>query len=371
MGDSKKRVLVIFGTRPEVIKMAPVIKALEERSSLFHTIRCATAQHRQMLDQMLSIFNISPDIDLDIMEYDQTLHSLSAKVIVKVSNLIEKIKPDVTLVQGDTTTAMIAGLASFYNRVPVGHVEAGLRTDDRYNPFPEEINRRLLSSLTTFHFAPTESAVAALKREGFKDEDIYLTGNTVVDALMSIIDDGNGDISLPVKGDRFILVTAHRRENFGKPIRSICSALKRIVKQNNGLEIVYPVHPNSNIYNPVRELLCGVEGIHLIEPVGYRQFVYMMKRAYLILTDSGGIQEEAPSLGKPVLIMRETTERPEAIEAGVARLVGTDDENITTEVTRLINDHEAYKSMAMARNPFGDGKAAERIVSILSQRLFS
>ena len=372
MRQLKKKVLVVFGTRPEAIKMAPVIKALRKEKGLFDVVICVTAQHRQMLDQMLSIFEIKPDIDLNLMEDNQKLSSLAAKAIKGLSEVIANVQPDITLVQGDTTTAMIAGLASFYEKVPVGHVEAGLRTSDRYNPFPEEINRRLLSSLTTYHFAPTQAAVNALLAEGFNQEDIYLTGNTVIDALLMIASrERSPKIDLNVSEDKYILITAHRRENFGEPIRNICEALRIITHNNSGLAIVYPVHPNPNIYEPVKTILSDEENIHLIPPLGYEDFVFMMKHSYIVLTDSGGIQEEAPSLGKPVLVLRRTTERPEAVEAGVARLVGTETNNIVAQVENLLTNEAEYQKMSRASNPFGDGKSAERIVQILIERLLN
>lgn len=362
---------MVFGTRPEAIKMAPVVKALEHRKDFFELVTCVTGQHRQMLDQVLSIFEITPDIDLALMEPNQTLVSLTARALTSISDVIAREKPDVILVQGDTTTAMVAGLAGFYAKVPVGHVEAGLRTAERYDPFPEEINRRLLSQLATFHFAPTETSVNWLLGEGFAKEDIYRTGNTVIDALLMVASMGRGaHAAVDLVSERYILVTAHRRENFGGPIREICGALKKIVEQNRNVDIVYPVHLNPNIYEPVHSELAGCERIHLIPPLEYEEFVYMMKGAHLILTDSGGVQEEAPSFGKPVLVMRETTERPEAVSAGVAKLVGTDGDNIVSQVRELLVDGDAYEKMAQARNPFGDGNSAETIVNILTERLF-
>ena len=369
MFQERRKAMVVFGTRPEAIKMAPVIKAFENNID-FDLITCVTGQHRQMLDQVLSIFDIQPDIDLDLMEPNQTLPSLTAKSIRKVSEVLEQHSPDIVLVQGDTTTAMVSGLAGFYNKIPVGHVEAGLRTDERYDPFPEEINRRLLSTLTSYHFAPTPKAVENLLSEGFNKSDIYMTGNTVIDALLTTAEKAEVPaFCKKLKLDKYILVTAHRRENFGQRILNICEGLKLIANQNKYLKIVYPVHFNPNINEPVKRILSGVENIHLIDPIEYKDFVFMMKHAHLILTDSGGVQEEAPSFGKPVLVMRETTERPEAVEAGVARLVGTNPENVSCEVQKLLDNRAMYREMAQAANPFGDGTASGQILKIISERI--
>ncbi len=347
--------------------MAPVVKALQETPSAFEPVICATAQHRHMLDQVLSVFDVSPDIDLDLMESNQTLPSLTSKSLLRLTEVIRRVKPQVTLVQGDTTTAFVAGLASFYEKIPVGHVEAGLRTSCTYDPFPEEMNRRLLTQLSSYHFAPTASAVDALKAEGVDQNRIALTGNTGIDALLTIASRDNlPDTSLPLKGTHLILVTAHRRENFGHRIRDICEGLKQIVRRNPRVDLVFPVHPNPNISEPVRSMLSDIPQIHLISPLEYEAFVGMMQRSHLILTDSGGIQEEAPSLGKPVLVMRETTERREAVDAGVARLVGTRPESIVAATEELLHDKDAYSLMAQVANPFGDGHAATRIVEFLA-----
>jgi UDP-N-acetylglucosamine 2-epimerase (non-hydrolysing) len=360
------RVLSIFGTRPEAIKMAPVVKELEKHQKQFESVVCVTAQHRQMLDQVLELFEITPDIDLDLMQPNQTLSSLTARSMQSLTDVISQIKPDVVLLQGDTTTAMIAALASFYQQIPVGHVEAGLRTYDKYSPFPEEINRRLISALATYNFAPTDTAVNALLAEGFARQSIYLTGNTVIDALLMTIKkecELGMDFLNPNK--RLILVTAHRRESFGEPFEKICNGLRELARRNVGVEIVYPVHLNPNVRKVVFKTLNNQERFYLIEPLEYKKFVHLMNRSYIVLTDSGGIQEEAPALGKPVLVMREKTERPEAIEAGTARLVGTETENIINETEKLLYDKSEYDRMANAISPYGDGHAAERIVDVL------
>lgn len=349
--------------------MAPVIKAIEKEKEKFNLITCVTGQHREILDQMLDFFHIQPDIDLKLMAPNQTLPSLTAKAILAISETIEKIQPDITLVQGDTTTAMVAGLASFYAKVPVGHVEAGLRTDHIYDPFPEEINRRLLSTLTSYHFAPTELSAKALRNEGCDPETVFITGNTVIDALLWTASNvERPSLGITLHSPEYILVTAHRRENFGQPIKNICGALKRITQEHN-VDIIYPVHPNPNIKETVYSLLNNEEKIHLISPLEYQDFIAVMKDAALLLTDSGGVQEEAPSLGKPVLVLRQTTERPEAVEAGVAKLIGTDSDTIVEQVGLLLNDQDEYMVMAQASNPFGDGTASKQIVSVLKERL--
>ena len=364
------RVLVIFGTRPEAIKMAPVIRHLQATPDLFEVVVCVTAQHRHMLDQMLSVFDITPDVDLNVMEDNQSLASLTAKALTRVTDTLDVVHPDIVLVQGDTTTAMAAALASFYRRIPVGHVEAGLRTSNRLDPFPEEINRRIISTLASYHFAPTPASVRALLAEGHPEDAVQLTGNTIVDAVHFILKRGTPS-ALPIScdGNRLILVTAHRRENFGEPIRNICSALQEILRRYPGVEIVYPVHPNPNVREPVYRMLSGTPRIHLIAPLQYDEFLSLMARAHFIMTDSGGIQEEAPTLGKPVLVLRRCTERPEAIEAGTARLVGTTVDGILAHAGRLLTDQSEYDRMASISSPFGDGKAAERIVRILASTL--
>ena len=377
------RVLSIFGTRPEAIKMAPVVMELGKYPGEFESIVCVTAQHREMLDQVLDLFEIKPDLDLGLMEENQTLASLSARVITGLDKVLDSVRPDLVLVQGDTTTAMVAGLAAFYRQIAVGHVEAGLRTLSRYSPFPEEMNRRLLGALATYHFAPTERAAGALRREGISEENIFLTGNPVIDALhwiggrppsdttLRLFDslglDNEGDGSQ--NGLRTLLVTAHRRESFGRPLAEICNALGSLVRGNPDIQIVYPVHLNPNVRRPVFDILGTTPRIHLIDPIPYETLVHLMIRSYLILTDSGGIQEEGPAVGKPVLVLREETERPEGVEAGVARVVGTDSSAIVEEAERLLRDPEAYRRMACTVNPYGDGHAAERIVQIIRERL--
>ena len=360
------KVLTIFGTRPEAIKLAPVLLELRKHSDIFQSGVCVTAQHREMLDQVLAWFGIVPDYDLDLMEDNQGLAEFASQALVGVSEILKQVQPDFVLVQGDTTTAMMAALAAFYQRIPVGHVEAGLRTTDPYNPFPEEINRRMAGVLVTYHFAPTKKAAEALRGEQVSEDRIYITGNTVVDALLWTIEQPV-DLELEFTSDdkRMILVTAHRRESFGMPFESLCWGLRDITERNSGVEVVYPVHLNPNVQEPVKRILGGHPRIHLLEPLEYQQFSHLMTRSYMILTDSGGIQEEAPVLGKPVLVMRETTERPEAIEAGTARLVGTDRGRIVAEAETLLKHDEAYQQMAKAQSPFGDGHAAERIVKII------
>ena len=367
------RVLSIFGTRPEAIKMAPVVKALEQNPAIDSRI-CVTAQHREMLDQVLELFNLLPDIDLDIMKPDQSLAALTANLFTHLDPVLVEEKPDWVLVQGDTTTVMAASLSAFYRGIRVGHVEAGLRTGDKYHPFPEEINRQITSVIANLHFAPTDFARANLLHEGIPDRRIRVTGNTVIDALNHII-----DTPMPAQVEqwlqlwgieknhrRLVLVTAHRRENFGLPIRQICQAL-RVLSERFGSEVqfVYPVHLNPNIQQPVHEILAGLENVHLVDPLDYLSLIHLMKSATLVLTDSGGIQEEASGLGKPTLVLREVTERPEGLQAGVLKLVGADPEKIINETTRLLEDEAAYARMAQATNIFGDGKAAGRIVDAL------
>ncbi len=353
--------------------MSPVIRELNRRSSEFEHLIVTTAQHREMLDQIMAVFAISPDVDLGLMEHDQSLAGFAARSLVSLSALFKESKPAAILIQGDTTTVMTAALAAFYQGVMVGHVEAGLRSFDRANPFPEEINRRIAGCLADLHFAPTDRARANLLHEGVAEENVFVTGNTIVDALQSISLDGPFDDSLldtvDFENNRVVLVTAHRRENHGAPLRSICAALKSLVTAYDDVEIVYPVHLNPNVRNIVMKELGGLPRINLVEPVTYSDLLKLMSRCCLILTDSGGIQEEAPSFHKPVLVLRELTERPEVIEAGAGKIVGTDAERIFEETTALLTNVEIYRRMSSALNPFGDGHAAERIVDILKQRL--
>jgi UDP-N-acetylglucosamine 2-epimerase (non-hydrolysing) len=375
------KVLSIFGTRPEAIKMAPVIRELGRYGRELESIVSVTAQHREMLDQVLDLFGIRPDFDLNLMEQDQNLPELTARAVTSISEVLERVRPGLVLVQGDTTTALAGALAAFYLKVPVGHVEAGLRTQNRYRPFPEEINRRLVSVLATIHFAPSEAAAAALRIEGVPREEVHVTGNPVIDSFLWIVSrppssettqvlEGLGwgeretqeDLAPGVNGRKLILVTAHRRENFGRPLENICSAVRALVRRNPDVEVVYPVHPNPNVCEPVRRMIGHQERIHLTEPLAYEPFCFLMRRAYLILTDSGGIQEEAPALGKPVLVLRTETERLEAVQAGTVKLVGVESESILSDAERLLTDRAEYERMATAFNPYGDGHAAERIV---------
>lgn len=366
----KLRIVTVFGTRPEAIKMAPVVLELKKRSAEFESLVCVTAQHREMLDQVLSIFGIEPDFDLNVMRMEQDLFDVTSAVIQGMRDVLRQVQPDLVLVHGDTTTTFAATLAAFYLRIPVGHVEAGLRTGNLYSPWPEEANRKLTGALAKFHFAPTQTARSNLLAEGVPSDAIFVTGNTVVDALLAVSERLRAEPALAAHAARdlpalssdrkLILVTGHRRESFGDGFERICTALSRLAERGD-VEIVYPVHLNPNVRRPVNQLLSGFSNVHLIEPVDYVTFVYLMNRAHLIVTDSGGIQEEAPALGKPVLVMRETTERPEAVEAGTALLVGTDVEKIVTSASSLLDDMSAYDAMSRAHNPYGDGAAARSI----------
>ena len=364
---SKIKVLTILGTRPEAIKMAPLVKEIEKNSDTLESIVCVTAQHRQILDQVLELFEIKPDYDLDIMKDNQNLWSLTSDVLLKTKEVIETVKPDVVLVHGDTTTSMAAALSAFYAKVPVGHVEAGLRTFNKYYPFPEEINRVFADAVCTYHFAPTDESCENLKKSQIPSEHIYKTGNTVIDALIYTVENHKEEVKgLKLSPDlKTILLTSHRRENFGEPIREICKAILELVKKNKDIEVVYPVHPNPNVRKPVYELLGEKERIHLIEPLEYAQFCNLMKKAHIILTDSGGVQEEAPSLGKPVLVLRDTTERPEAVKYGTVKLVGANKDKIISIVEKLLKDNNEYKKMSESINPYGDGHACKRIVDVL------
>lgn len=368
----KIKVLSVIGTRPEVIKMAPVIKELDRYPDEIESVVVSTAQHREMLDQILRVFDIKPHIDLDIMRPNQTLSQITTDVLIGMEKVLREYQPDIMLVQGDTTTIFAASLAAYYCKIPVGHVEAGLRSYDKFNPYPEEINRRLADVLTDYYFAPTEGARENLLKEGVSEEHVFMTGNTVVDALLYALSlpyemniQGIGEAMLD--GSKILLVTAHRRENWEKPLANICEAFKELVARYPDLRIVYPVHLNPNVRRTVQALLNRIPRIHLIEPLDYLSFVHMMKKSYLILTDSGGVQEEAPSLGKPVLVMRKVTERPEAYQAGVAKIVGTEKEGIVREVSLLLDNKEEYMKMSRIGNPYGDGKSAKRIVDVLLQ----
>lgn len=374
----KKSVLLVFGTRPEAIKMAPLYHALKADDA-FETRLCVTAQHREMLDQTLAVFDIVPDIDLDLMAPKQDLFDTTAKVLLGMREVLRAQTPDIVLVHGDTTTTMATAMASFYAGVAVGHVEAGLRTFDLRAPFPEEFNRQIASKITRWHFAPTARSRANLLQEGVAGEDVVVTGNTVIDALQWVLERLDGDaarreaisglldshLSFDWRTSRFVLVTGHRRENFGEGFLQICHALRDVAAARPEAHFVYPVHLNPNVQQPVNEILGALPNVHLIPPLDYEPFVYLLKHAHIVLTDSGGIQEEAPSLGKPVLVMRDVTERPEAVDAGTVRLVGADRHRIIEGLTTLLDDANAYSAMSRAHNPYGDGKACPRIVSHL------
>ena len=374
--DIKVKVLTVFGTRPEAIKMAPLVHALaaDER---FESRCCVTAQHREMLDQVLELFKITPDYDLNLMKAGQTLPEITSRILLELTPVLKEFKPDVVLVHGDTATTFAASLAAYYEQIPVGHVEAGLRTGNIYSPWPEEGNRKLTGSLTKFHLAPTENSKTNLLKENYAAENISVTGNTVIDALLLVKQQIENDIDLsntlagqfPMldESKKLILVTGHRRESFGGGFERICEALAQTAKAHPDCQILYPVHLNPNVQEPVKRILNDVNNVHLIEPQQYLPFVYLMNRAHIILTDSGGIQEEAPSLGKPVLVMRDTTERPEAVDAGTVRLVGTDVTKITSALNELLTNDESYKTMSRAHNPYGDGKACQRICDILAK----
>jgi UDP-N-acetylglucosamine 2-epimerase (non-hydrolysing) len=368
------KVLTVFGTRPEAIKMAPLVHALAQDDA-FESRVCVTAQHREMLDQVLRLFEIVPDYDLNIMKPGQGLSEITCRILEGLKGVLEEFKPDVVLVHGDTTTTMATSLAAFYQRIPVGHVEAGLRTGNLYSPWPEEANRKLTGHLAMYHFSPTENSRQNLLRESLQDDHIFVTGNTVIDALLWVRDRIMHNPELRSSLDqrypfldankKLILVTGHRRESFGGGFERICSALAEIALQHPEVQVVYPVHLNPNVSEPVNRILKGIDNIILIDPQDYLPFVYLMTRSYLILTDSGGIQEEAPSLGKPVLVMRDTTERPEAVDAGTVQLVGTDVAKIVDAVTRLLTDEGEYHAMSRAHNPYGDGHACQRILEAL------
>lgn len=367
----------MFGTRPEAIKMAPLALRLQQQAQYFDAKVCVTGQHRQMLDQVLKLFGLKPDFDLNLMKPGQTLTDVTCGVLNGLQDVFQQWKPDLVLVHGDTATTFAASLAAYYQQIQVGHVEAGLRTGNIYSPWPEEANRKLTGALTTYHFAPTDSSFNNLKAENVAQSAIVVTGNTVIDALLDVKAKIETDQQLQqVFAEQFgfldnqkklILVTGHRRENFGEGFLNICSALGHLAQQHSDIQIVYPVHLNPNVQKPVHELLTGISNVHLIEPQDYLPFVYLMNRSYLILTDSGGIQEEAPSLGKPVLVMRDTTERPEAVAAGTVKLVGTNPQKIIASVEQLLIDHDLYRTMAEAHNPYGDGTACQQIIDFLKQ----
>jgi len=375
------RVLLVFGTRPEAIKMAPLVNAFEKEPDIDLKV-CVTAQHRQMLDQVLELFDIQPDYDLDIMKKGQDLYDVTSNVLLRMKEVLEAYNPDLVLVHGDTTTTFAASLAAFYQKIKVGHVEAGLRTHNIYSPWPEEANRQFTSIVAHYHFAPTNSAKENLLKENKNKDTILVTGNTVIDALFMTLEKIKKDNHLQKKiassintrykinnNKKLILVTGHRRENFGQGFINICEALKVLAVNNNEIDIVYPVHLNPNVQKPVKKILSGISNIHLIQPLQYEAFVYIMDKSYMVITDSGGVQEEAPSLGKPVLVIRNTTERPEAVEAGTVKLVGTDPNSIIREAQTLLDNKEAYAKMSTAHNPYGDGNACRRIVDFVKGQL--
>jgi len=375
-----KKILIVFGTRPEAIKMAPLVKEFEKQSNLFNLRVCVTAQHREMLDQVLELFEIKPDYDLNIMKSGQDLYDVTTNVLLGMRDVINDFKPDVVFVHGDTSTTSSTALAAFYQQVKVAHIEAGLRTGDIYSPWPEEANRQITGVLSNYHFAPTSTSQENLLKENKDSKTIMVTGNTVIDALYlaldkiknnntlkaSIVNSIENEINsdnFKLEDSKFILVTGHRRENHGQGFINICTALREIALNNPDTSIIYPVHLNPNVQKPVKELLSGIENIYLINPMQYESFIYLMDKSYFIITDSGGVQEEAPSLGKPVLVMRDTTERPEALEAGTVKLVGTDTKLIIKEAQELLNNEEAYQVMSKAHNPYGNGQACKEIVN--------
>lgn len=371
------KILTVFGTRPEAIKMAPLVSALEQ-DNRFDARVCVTAQHREMLDQVLELFKIVPQYDLGLMKAGQTLPELTSRILLELTPVLKSFRPDILLVHGDTATTFAASLSAYYEQIKVGHVEAGLRTGNIYSPWPEEANRKLTGTLTTYHFAPTESSKQNLLNENYSRESIHVTGNTVIDALLTVKRQIETDSSIEAKlssqfpmldrSKKLILVTGHRRESFGDGFERICEALVQTARSHSNIQILYPVHLNPNVQEPVKRILSDVSNVYLIEPQQYLQFVYLMNRAHIILTDSGGIQEEAPSLGKPVLVMRDTTERPEAIDAGTVKLVGTDVNKITQELNKLLINTVAYNKMSTAHNPYGDGRACQRICDFLAQQ---
>ena len=382
----QKKIMLVFGTRPEAIKMAPLVKEFLRYPEKFETVVCVTGQHREMLDQVLRIFDIQPDYDLNIMKQGQDLYDVTARVLVGMRNVLRKVLPDVVLVHGDTTTSTAAALAAFYQQIPVGHIEAGLRTHDIYSPWPEEMNRQITSRIATYHFSPTPLSKQNLLAEGIKEEQIVVTGNTVIDAsyrvvdhikknlkldaeLESLLKQAGYDVTRLKEGKKLVLITGHRRENFGEGFVHICTAIKDLTKKYPDVDFVYPMHLNPNVRKPIHEVfednLSGLGNMFFIEPLAYLSFVYLMEKSNIVLTDSGGIQEEAPGLGKPVLVMRDTTERPEALEAGTVKLVGTSYDKIVNEVSALLENQDYYNKMSKAINPYGDGKACGRICTAL------
>ena len=382
----QKKIMLVFGTRPEAIKMAPLVKEFLRYPEKFETVVCVTGQHREMLDQVLRIFDIQPDYDLNIMKQGQDLYDVTARVLVGMRNVLRKVLPDVVLVHGDTTTSTAAALAAFYQQIPVGHIEAGLRTHDIYSPWPEEMNRQITSRIATYHFSPTPLSKQNLLAEGIKEEQIVVTGNTVIDALYRVVDhikknlkldaelesllkQAGYDVTRLKEGKKLVLITGHRRENFGEGFVHICTAIKDLTKKYPDVDFVYPMHLNPNVRKPIHEVfednLSGLGNMFFIEPLEYLSFVYLMEKSNIVLTDSGGIQEEAPGLGKPVLVMRDTTERPEALEAGTGKLVGTSYDKIVNEVSALLENQDYYNKMSKAINPYGDGKACGRICTAL------
>ena len=377
-----KKVLLVFGTRPEAIKIAPLVKEFQKDTINFETKVCVTAQHREMLDQVLDLFEIVPEYDLNLMKPEQDLYDITSNVLLGMKDVLSDFNPDVVLVHGDTTTTSATSLSAFYQQIKIGHVEAGLRTGDLMSPWPEEANRQITGVLANYHFAPTSTSENNLLKENKNSKNVIVTGNTVIDALFLALNKIKSDnklekqiihdieslftnLKFKIKHSKFILVTGHRRENHGQGFINICEALKTIAVDNPNIDIVYPVHLNPNVQKPVKEILSNIENIYLIEPLQYEQFIYMMDKSYFIITDSGGVQEEAPSLGKPVLVMRDTTERPEALEAGTVKLVGTDTKLIIKEAQKLIDDKIAYEKMSKAHNPYGDGKACSKIVEFI------
>lgn len=386
MTRQQKTVMLVFGTRPEAIKMAPLIKEFQKESDIFNTLVCVTAQHRQLLDQVMDVFHLTADYDLDIMQQGQDLYDITSRVLLSMRDVLRQARPNLVLVHGDTTTSTAAALAAFYQQVPVGHIEAGLRTGNIYSPWPEEMNRQITGRIASYHFAPTETSRENLLKENVHPNNIYVTGNTVIDALHLVVNElkcdtqladrerqtliGSGyDVSRLNEGKKLVLITGHRRENFGDGFHNICKAIKMLVLQHPDVDFVYPMHLNPNVRNPIRQVfgenLNDFQNLFFIEPLEYLSFVYLMEKSFFVLTDSGGVQEEAPSLGKPVLVMRDTTERPEAVLAGTVKLVGANYQKIVDGVSQLILDDHSYKLMSKANNPYGDGQASKRIVEII------